>query len=153
VTYPQPPVIRVIADNAIPVQYDNSKKENVEILKRMYHIWTPDIRIMDDSGAELYRWDGFLPPPEFIARALCGFAQAHLRRREFEAAEKLYADVLTRFSTTYAAPEALYYLGVTGYRKDPLSNDLLDQWENLRSRYPMSEYRVKQSFKELPKQK
>ena len=86
-------------------------------------------------------------------RALCGFAQAHLRRREFEPAEKIYVDVLTRFSTTYAAPEALYYLGVTRYRKDPLSNDLLDQWAELRSRYPMSEYRVKQSFKELSKQK
>ncbi len=149
-TYPQPPVVQVITENAIPVQYDNSKKENVEVLKRLHHIWTPDVRVLDERGAELYRWDGFLPPPEFIARALCGFGQAHLRRREFEAAEKLYIDVLTRFSTTYAAPEALYYLGVTRYRKNPLGNDLLDQWAHLRERYPMSEYRVKQSFKELP---
>jgi hypothetical protein len=26
----------------------------------------------------------------------------------------------------------------------------LTQWANLRSRYPLSEYRVKQSFKEFP---
>jgi hypothetical protein len=26
----------------------------------------------------------------------------------------------------------------------------LTQWANLRARYPVSEYRVKQSFKELP---
>jgi hypothetical protein len=39
---------------------------------------------------------------------------------------------------------------VTRYRRDPQSDELLTQWANLRSRYPASEYRVKQSFKELP---
>jgi len=150
VTYPQPPVVATVVAHAVPVQFDNSKAENKELLSRLHHIWTPDLRVMDGSGSELYRWDGFLPPPEFIARALCGFAQAHLRRREFEKAEAIYVDVLTRFSTTYAAPEALYYLGVTRYRRDPQSDELLSQWANLRSRYPTSEYRVKQSFKELP---
>jgi hypothetical protein len=58
--------------------------------------------------------------------------------------------VLKRFSTTYAAPEAQYYLGVARYRRDPQSDELLTQWANLRSRYPESEYRVKQSFKDFP---
>jgi hypothetical protein len=150
VTYPQPPVIDTIAANAVPVQIDNSKSENNVFLHGIHHIWTPDIRILDHHGFELYRWDGFLPPPEFQARALCGFAMAQLRLKRFDRAEALYADVLTRFSTTYAAPEALYYLGVTRYRSDPNSDELLTQWANLRSRYPGSEYRVKQSFKELP---
>jgi len=150
VTYPQPPVVETITSHAIPVQFDNSKTENAGVLAQLHHIWTPDVRVLDEGGTELYRWDGFLPPPEFMARSLCGFAQAHLRRREFEAAEAIYVDVLTRFSTAYAAPEALYYLGVTRYRRDPNSDELLAQWANLRSRYPMSEYRVKQSFKELP---
>jgi TolA-binding protein len=116
----------------------------------MHHIWTPDVRILYHDGAELYRFDGFLPPPEFMARALCGFGMAYLRLKRFDQAEACYADVLTRFSTAYAAPEALYYLGVTRYRRDPNGDDLLTQWANLRSRYPLSEYRVKQSFKELP---
>ncbi len=108
------------------------------------------MRVFSADGFELYRWDGFLPPPEFLARLLCGLAYANLRLRQFEKAEALYADVLTRFSTTYAAPEAQYYLGVTRYRRDPESDELLNQWAALRSRYPSSEYRVKQSFKELP---
>lgn len=149
-TYPQPPVVATVKAHAVPVQFDNTKAENKAVLSRMHHIWTPDLRVLDKDGSELYRWDGFLPPPDFIARALCGFAYAHLRSREFEQAEAIYVDVLTRFSTTYAAPEALYYLGVTRYRRDPESDELLTQWANLRSRYPMSEYRVKQSFKELP---
>jgi hypothetical protein len=150
VTYPQSSVIDVIAENAIPVQIDNSKQENNVFLHGIRHIWTPDVRILDHHGFELYRWDGFLPPSEFAARALCGFAMAQLRLKRFDRAEALYVDALTRFSTAYAAPEAQYYLGVTRYRRDPDSDELLTQWASLRSRYPNSEYRVKQSFKDLP---
>ncbi|MBV8152963.1 MAG: hypothetical protein JO029_00335 [Candidatus Eremiobacteraeota bacterium] len=149
-TYPQPPVVDTIVKHAIAVQIDNSKQENNQFLHGIHHIWTPDIRILHYDGFELYRFDGFLPPPEFMARSLCGFALGQLRLKRFDAAEAIYADVLRRFSTTYAAPEALYYLGVTRYRRDPNGDELLTQWANLRSRYPGSEYRVKQSFKELP---
>jgi hypothetical protein len=150
VTYPQAPVVETILAHSVPVQFDNSNKENNRFLHGIHHIWTPDIRILNHDGFELYRWDGFLPPPEFMARALCGFGLAYLRLKRFNQAEAVYVDVLKRFSTTYAAPEAQYYLGVTRYRRDPDSDELLTQWANLRSRYPLSEYRVKQSFKDFP---
>ena len=149
-TYPQEAVADAIAAHAVPVQFDNSKKENNQFLHGIHHIWTPDVRILYHDGFELYRWDGFLPPAEFAARALCGFGMAYLRLKRFAQAEAVYVDVLKRFSTTYAAPEAQYYLGVTRYRRDPNSDELLTQWANLRSRYPSSEYRVKQSFKDFP---
>lgn len=150
-TYPQPPVQQAIEKNAIAVQINNAEAQNKDLLERIHHIWTPDVRVLSPDGFELYRWDGFLPPPEFLARMLCGFGYANLRLRRFKEAEAHYIDVLTRFSTSYAAPEAQYYLGVTRYRADPDSNELLNQWHHLASRYPSSEYRVKQSFKELPK--
>jgi tetratricopeptide (TPR) repeat protein len=150
VTYPQPPVKDAIRAHAIPVQLDNSKAENNRVLHSIHHIWTPDIRIVHTDGYELYRWDGFLPPSEYIARLECGFGLAYLRLKRFDQAEQCYLDVLRRFSTSYAAPEAQYYLGVTRYRRDPGSDELLNQWASLRSRYPTSEYRVKQSFKDMP---
>ena len=134
----------------MPVQIDNSNAANNALLHKIHHIWTPDIRILYNDGAELYRWDGFLPPSEFMARLQCAFGMAFLRTKRYDDAESCYVDVLRRFSTSYAAPEAQYYLGVTRYRRDPDSDELLTQWDNLRSRYPMSEYRMKQSFKELP---
>ena len=149
-TYPQVPVAEAILAHSIPVQVDNSNPENNRFLHDIHHIWTPDIRILYHDGFELYRWDGFLPPPEFVARTLCGFGFSYLRLKRFDQAEAAYLDVLQRFSTTYAAPEAQYYLGVSRYRRDPDSDELLTQWANLRSRYPSSEYRVKQSFKEFP---
>lgn len=149
-TYPQDPVIQVVGSHGIPVQIDNSQAANQQVLQRIHHIWTPDIRIVHHDGTELYRFDGFAPPPEFMARVLCGYGMAFLRTKRFDQAEACYMDVLTRFSTTYAAAEAQYYLGVTQYRRDPDSDGLLDNWAALRSRYPMSEYRMKQSFKDLP---
>jgi len=150
VTYPQPPVVETILAHGVPVQFDNSNAENNRFLHSIHHIWTPDIRILNHDGYELYRWDGFLPPAEFMARVLCGYGLAYLRLKRFDRAEAVYVDVLKRFSTTYAAPEAQYYLGVARYRRDPDSDELLTQWANLRSRYPESEYRVKQSFKDFP---
>ena len=150
-TYPQPPVIAVVTQYGIPLQIDNSKSENNQLLHRIHHIWTPDIRILGTDGYELYRFDGFMPPPEFMARTLCGYGMAYLRQKRYDEAEAIYMDVLTRFSTSFAAPEAQYYLGVARYRRDPDSDELLTEWDSLRSRYPMSEYRMRQSFKELPK--
>ncbi|MGA8097404.1 MAG: tetratricopeptide repeat protein [Candidatus Cybelea sp.] len=149
-TYPLVPVVDAIVEHSIPVQIDNTKGENNRFLHGIHHIWTPDIRILYHDGFELYRWDGFLPPPEFLARALCGFGMAYLRLKRFDQAEAVYVNVLKGFLTTYAAPEAQYYLGVTRYRRDPDSDELLTQWASLRSRYPASEYRVKQSFKDFP---
>ena len=149
-TYPQALVIETILKYSIPVQFDNSDAANHALLHRYHHIWTPDVRILYHDGYELYRWDGFSPPAEFVARMEVGFGLAYLRLKRYDEAEKLYTDVLTRFSTTYAAPEANYYRGVTRYRRDPESDELLTQWAQLCSRYPMSEYRMKQSFKELP---
>ena len=149
-TYPQAPVVEAIVAHAVPLQFDNSKAENNRLLHSIHQIWTPDIRILHHDGFELYRWEGFLPPPEFAARTLCGFGLAYLRLKRFDRAEAVYLDVLKRFSTTYAAPEAQYYLGVVRYRRDPDSDELLAQWAGLRSRYPLSEFRVKQSFKDFP---
>lgn len=150
-TYPFTAVQETIAAHAIPVQFDNSNPANNAVLHELHHIWTPDVRIFTHNRDELYRWDGFLPPAEFVPRMLCGFAMAHLRSKRYDRAEALYEQVLREYSTSYAAPEAQYYLGVSRYRRDPESDELLTQWAQLASRYPQSEYRVKQSFKELPK--
>ena len=149
-TYSQPPVVATVTQYGIPVQIDNSKSENNQLLHRIHHIWTPDIRILGTDGYELYRFEGFMPPPEFMARALCGYAMAYLRLKRFDDADAVYMDVLTRFSTTFAAAEAQYYLGVARYRRDHTSDELPKAWDALRSRYPNSEFRMKQSFKELP---
>jgi hypothetical protein len=150
VTYPHVSVRDPLMEYAVPLKLDNTDSANNAYLHRIHHIWTPDFRVLNWNGDELYRFDGFLPPAEFVPRMLCGFAMAQLRSKRFDQAEAIYERVLREYSTSYAAPEAQYYLGVSRYRRDPESDELLTQWAQLRARYPESEYRVKQSFKELP---
>jgi hypothetical protein len=146
VTYPQSFVQEIISSYCIPVQVNNTLDANKPIVDRFRHIWTPDLRIIDGSGSELYFWNGYLPPAEFAARLLTGLGFARLRLRQFDEAAQLYADVLLRFPTALAAPEAQYYAGVTGYRKSGEANALLHGWHELEKLYPQSEWTVKQNF-------
>jgi len=146
VTYPQSFVQDIVNDYCVPVQVNNSIDENKPVIERFRHIWTPDLRILDESAFELYHWNGYLPPAEFAARLLAGLGFARLRLRQFGAAEGLYADALRRFPTTFAAPEAQYFSAVTGYRKTGEANALLHGWHELEKTYPQSEWTAKQNF-------
>ncbi|HEV2037684.1 MAG TPA: hypothetical protein VGQ96_03670 [Candidatus Eremiobacteraceae bacterium] len=145
-TYPQSFVQDIIHNYSVPVQVNNSLDESKPLVEQFRHIWTPDLRILDDTGFELYHWNGYLPPAEFAARLLAGLGHARLRLRQFEAAEGLYADALRRFPTAYAAPEAAYFGATTAYRKTGEPNALLHGWHDLEKTYPQSEWTVKQNF-------
>ena len=145
-TYPQSFVQETIRQHCIPVQINVSLDESKPIIEHLHLVWTPDLRILDASGYELYHWNGYLPPAEFAARLLAGLAHARLRLRQFEAAGTLYADVLRRFPTSFAAPEAAYFAAASAYRKSGEGNDLLRGWHELETTYPMTEWAAKQNF-------
>lgn len=145
-TYPQVFVQDIIDAYCIPVQVNNSLDASKPIVERFRHIWTPDLHILDGSGFELYHWNGYLPPAEFAARLLAGLGQARLRLQQFEEAAACYADVLHRFPTALAAPEAQYFAAVTAYRKSGEANALLHGWHELEKVYPQTEWAVKQNF-------
>ncbi|MBV9647916.1 MAG: hypothetical protein JO043_10670 [Candidatus Eremiobacteraeota bacterium] len=145
-TYPQTAVRDAIEKYCVPVQIDNSTEAAEPVTTRYRHIWTPDLRILEDDGNELYRWNGYLPPFEFAPKLIAGVAQARLRLREFDAAIEAYTDVLTRFPTSFVAPEAQYFLACSQYRKSHESSDLLRGWHELEKTYPTSVWTVKQNF-------
>jgi TolA-binding protein len=146
VTYPQSAVSEAIAAHCVPVQIDNTQPGAEPLLVRFRHIWTPDLRVLDASGFELYRWNGYLPPFEFAPQLLAAVAHAHLRLRQFDPAIATYEDVLSRFPTSHVAAEAEYFLGVSRYRKTHEGSDLLHAWHDLEKTFPASEWTVKQNF-------
>jgi len=146
VTYPQTFVQDAINANCIPVQYDNTAPASEAVVTRFHHVWTPDLRVLDADGAELYRWNGYLPPAEFAAQLLTAVAHARLRLHQYDEAAALFRDALRRFPTALCAPEACYFLAVTNYRKSGEGSDLLHGWHELEKTYPTSEWTVKQNF-------
>jgi len=146
VTYPQSFVQDLVNNYCSAVQVNNTLDENKPVIERFRHIWTPDLRILDGNGFELYHWNGYLPPAESAAQLLVALGLAYLRLRRFEAAEACYADALHRFPTALAAPEAAYFAAVTAYRKSGGANALLHGWHDLEKVYPESVWTVKQNY-------
>ena len=148
VTYPEAAVGETISQRFIAVQINTQDGSGAEIIDRYRQVWTPDLRVLGSDGFEYDSWNGYLPPFEFIPRLLVGQGHAVLRqRRDLEAAD-IFDDVLRRFPTSHVAPEASYYLAVARYRHSHEAPDLLDNWWQLRMRYPGSVWRLKQSMVE-----
>ncbi|MDQ6924774.1 MAG: hypothetical protein M3154_00875 [Candidatus Eremiobacteraeota bacterium] len=145
-SYPEVPVREAIERLTVPVQIDNTVDANQPVLDRYRHVWTPDLRVLDADGTELYRWNGYLPPAEFAPQLIAAVAHARLRRKEYDQAKMLYEEVLRRFPTALVAAEARYYAGVSAYRASHSANDLLHAWHDLEKTYPQSEWTVKQNF-------
>ena len=148
VTYPEPAVGEAITQRFVPVQINTQDGTGTEIIARYRQVWTPDLRVLGADGFEYDGWNGYLPPFEFIPRLLLGQAHALLRQgRDLDAAD-VCEEVVRRFPSSHAAPEAAYYVAVARYRHTHEPRDLLGNWEQLRLRYPDSVWRLKQSMVE-----
>jgi hypothetical protein len=148
VTYPEPAVSEAIASRFVACQINTLEEANGNLVRRFRQAWTPDLRVLDPEGVELYRWNGYLPPYEFLAQLLVAEAHAWLRLGDNDRAADGYAAALDRHPTAACAPEAQYFLGVARYKASHEGKDLLSGWHLLRSRYPESTWRVRVSFSE-----
>ena len=145
-TYPEALVAATITAHCVPVQINTQDGNGADVVARYRQVWTPDLRILEAEGGELYRWNGYLPPFEFVPQLLVALGQARLRLHEEEAATRLFAETLQRFPTSASAPEAQYFLGVAAYKASHEGSDLQRHWHRLQTRYPQSIWRTKQSF-------
>jgi hypothetical protein len=148
VTYSEPSVVDTICGRFVPVQINVTEETAKPLIARFHQFWTPDLRRFDADGDELYRWNGFLPPFEFVPQLLVAQGQACLRLSEAGGAAATYEEVLCRFPTSHVAAEAAYFLAVARYKTSGKPNDLADGWKELQSRYPDSPWRLKEVFSE-----
>ena len=78
--------------------------------------WTPTLLVIDPDGNERHRIEGFLPADDLIAQLLLGLGHSAFARERWDEAEKGFREVVNRFPQSEAAPEALYWAGVTRYK-------------------------------------
>ena len=146
VTYSDAQVIAIITARLVPVQINTQEAAGQPLVQRFYQVWTPDLRVLSPNGVDLYHWNGYLPPAEFVPQLLVAQAQTLLRLHDEPGAAAVYREVLERFPTSAVAPEAQYFFAVSAYKHSHNASDLLDNWRRLQTRYPDSIWRVKQSF-------
>jgi thioredoxin-related protein len=91
-------------------------KEQPDTHKRFNVQWTPVLVVLDPQGVERHRWEGYLPPDEFIGQLELAVARSAFQQERWAEAERLFRDVADRHPDTDYAPQAVYYAGVSRYK-------------------------------------
>ena len=135
-TFNDQKVISIMERETVPVKIDVSTRED---LVKKYHVdFTPTFVFTDESGVELDRWVGFLPPDEFIAQLTLskGLADFHLNR--LKEAEREFELVIEESPQSELVPEAEYYLGITRVKEEGSNLPMGKICETLMNKYPNS---------------
>jgi TolA-binding protein len=91
--------------------------------------------VIDASGEEQHRIEGFLPADEFLGQLALGRAKAAFAATDFQTAERLFRHVVDQYSNTDAAAEALSWAGVSRYKATADPAALNETARNFRDRY------------------
>ena len=135
--YSDPTVVTYITEHLEPVRvHVREQKDEYQRLAERYNVqWTPTILVLDPNGEEHHRFEGFLPSDEFLSQVALGFAKVAFHRHDYAEAEHRYRDIVERFPSTDAAPEALYWAGVSKYKASGDASALAATSAAFRDRY------------------
>ena len=118
-------------------------KEHPVYFHRFDAVWTPTVLILDSNGVERFRLEGYLPREEFRAHLELALARLAFMSKEWAEAERRYAAVLEKYPESKAAPEALYWKGVSNYKATNDHTVLGELPGQFRGKYPDSSWALK----------
>jgi thioredoxin family protein/tetratricopeptide repeat protein len=119
-------------------------KKHPETFERFGVQWTPVLLVLDANGKEQHRWEGYLPPGEFLAQLELGVAKARFGAGRWDEAAELFDRLAREHPNTDLAPLAVYYAGVSRYKAGDASA-LPATAQALRQRFPGSTWTTKSS--------
>jgi hypothetical protein len=108
--------------------------------------WTPTILELDGEGVERHRIEGFLPNDDFLSQLMLGRAQIAFAEQKWDDAERRFEEVVNSFPTSDAAPEALYWAGVSRYKATGDARFLKETAEAFKTRYQGTSWAKKASI-------
>ncbi len=141
--YPDERVARFVSERFVPVKIHI--KERPSVFERFGARWTPTLLVLDASGAERYRFEGYLPPEDFLAQLKLGLGHAALAAGKLEEAGNRFREVVDAHPNADAAPEALYWAGVSRYKATHDGAALAETARAMAKRYPDTTWAKKAS--------
>ncbi len=141
--YPNDRVAQYINGHFVPIKIHI--KEHPEAFGRFGAQWTPTLIVLDPEGQECYRFEGYLPPEDFLAQLELGLAKSAFAHDQFAEAERLYREIAQNHPKSDAAPESLYWAGVSQYKASHDAAPLAEAARALKQRYPGSSWAKKAS--------
>jgi len=136
VTYPDLKVVEFVDKNLIPIQLQADSDLAEDFTVR----WTPTLVILDPSGKEHSRTVGYIAPEEFVPAMILGIAKMHFDLRQFDSMEQCLEEIIAAYPWSLAAPEAVYYHGVCGYKTTHKAEPLKKAYERIAKEYPHNEW-------------
>jgi len=111
--YPAPEVSAFIRANFLTARVHI--KENPTMWHRFGIRWTPTVIVLAPDGNELRRIEGFLPADELLGQLRLALGYEAVNEKRWKDAEGWFEQAARPGATTDAAPEALYWAGVSRY--------------------------------------
>ena len=117
--WPDPRVVKFVEERFLPARvHVRDDSALFQKFGEQYGAqWTPTILELDSQGVERHRIEGFLPLDDFLPQLMLGRAQIAFAEEQWDDAERRFREVVDKFPDSDAAPEALYWAGVSPYKK------------------------------------
>ena len=115
------------------------------ISQRFSAPWTPTLLVLDPSGTERHRVEGFLPADDLLSQLTLGLGHSAFAREQWDEAERRFREVVDRYPKSEAAPEALYWAGVSRYKGKGDAGALAETGREFTRRYQESSWAKKAS--------
>ena len=146
--WPDERVVRFVTENFLPARVH--VKDDADAFQRYgekYNAhWTPTVLELDPNGEEQWRLEGFLPLDDFLGQLMLGRGQMDFKQGKWAEAEKRFREIVEKLPKSDAAPEALYWAGVSRYKAshDPVA--LKETAKAFSTRYKDSSWAKKASI-------
>ena len=145
--YPDERVVRLVTFEFVPIRIHVRDAGDVysRVSQQLNVQWTPTVLILDEDGIERHRVEGFLPVDDFLAQLKLGLARIAFQRGAFDEAERRFRQVVDEHPQSEAAPEALYWIGVSRYKGRGDASALAETARAFSTRYTDSAWAKKAS--------
>lgn len=135
-TLPDGKVASQVDQRFVPAMFEISEKPNSDLVKKYNIEWTPTFIIADSNGNEAYRTIGYLPPDDYMSELSFGEGRLAFKSGDYERAAKCFERVYSKHPTSQIAPEAMYYAGVSRYKRSGDASALNNAYTDLKRAYP-----------------
>lgn len=144
-------VQKFIEKEFIPLKSQCFWDKRTELMKKYDIAWTSTFLIQDAEGKVHRKLVGFIPTDDFLAQLQFAKGILFFEKYRHDEAMKWFTAVIEEHPDSGVSPEAVFFLGVTEYKKTHDAGALRRVYDTLSSKHPQSEWaRRAQPYSRMP---
>ena len=150
--YSNEKVQKFIMEKFIPLKSQCFWDKPTQLMQKFEIKWTPTLIVHDPEGKEHHRIIGYLPVDDLIAQLILAKGKIYFDTDHLPEAIAQFQTVVDQHPNTGAAPEAVFWLGVAGFKRTHDPKFLRQIYDRLAAKYPQSEWaRKAEAYSAIPR--